>query len=146
MIGAIPSSRDGVAPLQRIFALVVTLASGVWLAVLAASVQAPASRPQATARRVDFQQQIQPILAKRCLECHSADKRKGGLSLASYADALEGGRNGAAIRPGNSTSSLLIHRLSGDVEPQMPKDEDPLSSSELALVRAWIDQGARETA
>jgi hypothetical protein len=28
----------------------------------------------------------------------------------------------------------------------MPKDEDPLTETELALIRRWIDQGARETA
>jgi hypothetical protein len=101
--------------------------------------------PQATAAsgRVDFERQIRPILAEHCLECHSQDKRKGGLSLATYADALDGGRNGPAIRPGNSTRSLLIHRVTGAVEPQMPKDEDPLTAPELALVRRWIDQGAR---
>jgi hypothetical protein len=124
--------------------LALTTASGLWLAVLVASQSTPPST-QMTAPRVDYQRQIRPILGKRCLECHSSDKRKGGLSLATYADALDGGRNGAAIRPGNSASSLLIHRLTGEVEPQMPKDEDPLSGAELALIRQWIDQGARET-
>jgi len=94
---------------------------------------------------VDYQHQIRPIIEKHCLECHSQDKRKGGLSLATYEDALEGGRNGAVIRPGNGAGSLLIHRVRGDVEPQMPKDEDPLSAAQIALLRVWIDQGARLT-
>jgi len=96
-------------------------------------------------RLVDFERQIQPIINDRCLECHSQDKRKGGLSLASYADALDGGRNGPAIRPGSATRSILIHRLTGAVEPQMPKDKDPLTPAEIALIRQWIDQGARRT-
>jgi hypothetical protein len=145
-MGAIPRLRR-VAPVKRSLApLLLTAASGLWFAAIAATAQSPAPRAQPASSRVDFPRQIQPILADRCLECHSSDKRKGGLSLATYADALEGGRNGAAIRPGNSASSLLIHRLRGDVEPQMPKDEEPLSESELALIRLWIDQGARETA
>lgn len=123
----------------------LTTASALWIATLVASSQSAAPRNQPTTTRVDFARQIQPLLAKRCLECHSADKRKGGLSFATYADALEGGRNGAVIRPGNSAASLMVHRLTGEVEPQMPKDEDPLTASELALVRLWIDQGARET-
>ena len=49
--------------------------------------------------RVDFDGQIRPIIESQCLECHSAEKRKGGLSLATYGDALDGGRNGAVIRP-----------------------------------------------
>ena len=85
--------------------------------------------------RVDFAREVQPIIEKRCLECHSAEKRKGGLSLASYADILDGGRNGAAIRPGSSGSSLLVQHILGRVEPQMPKDEDPLAPGEIATER-----------
>ena len=92
---------------------------------------------------VDFERQIRPIIEDRCLECHSQDKRKGGLSLATYADALDGGRNGPAIRPGHSARSILIHRVTGAVEPQMPKDNDPLTPAQVALIRRWIDQGAR---
>ena len=105
-----------------------------------------AAQTASTAPRVDFERQIAPIIKERCLECHSQDKRKGGLSLATYADALDGGRNGPAIRPGNAARSILIHRLTGAVEPQMPKDKDPLTPRELRLVRLWIDQGARRTA
>ena len=113
----------------------------MWVAAVLNARQAPAQR----AALIDFRGQVQPILADRCLECHSQDKRKGGLSLATYADALEGGRNGAVIRPGNADKSLMLHRLTGDVEPQMPKDEEPLGAAEIALIKSWIDQGARET-
>jgi len=95
--------------------------------------------------RINYETQVRPILQERCLECHSQDKRKGGLSLATYEDALEGGRNGAVIRPGNGAGSLLVHRVRGDVEPQMPKDKDPLTTAEIAMLRLWIDQGARLT-
>jgi hypothetical protein len=94
---------------------------------------------------IDYARQVQPIIEASCLECHSQDKRKGGLSLATYADVLEGGRSGAAVRPGNSAGSLLVHRLSGETEPQMPKDELPLDDATVALIRLWIDQGARAT-
>src|SRR3954452_14586876 len=122
-------------------------ALGLWGAAVLNGSQAArsAALPPATVAFVDFEHQIQPIIADHCLECHSQDKRKGGLSLATYGDALEGGRNGPVIRPGNSAHSLLIDRVTGAVEPQMPKDEPPLSTAELALVRAWIDQGARES-
>lgn len=130
---------------------VVAVGAAVWAASLAATTQAPARSPAAARSRpaasplVDFESQVRPVLEKRCLECHSQDKRKGGLSLASWTDALEGGRSGPLIRPGNSRNSLLVHRVTGAVEPQMPKDEDPLTAGELALLRRWIDQGARET-
>jgi hypothetical protein len=49
------------------------------------------------------------------------------------------------VRPGNSAGSLLIHRVTGQTEPQMPKDEVPLDAASIALVRLWIDEGARAT-
>ena len=88
---------------------------------------------------------MRPIIEARCLECHSAEKRKGGLSLATYGDALDGGRNGAVIRPGNSTRKPDRAATPGRVDPQMPKDEDPLPGAEIGLIRRWIDEGARET-
>ena len=118
----------------------------VWIGWMSVPAEMAAKGGQAAPQaKVDFDRQVRPIIEEHCLECHSQDKRKGGLSLATYADALDGGRNGPAIRPGRSTRSLLIHRLSGAVEPQMPKDKDPLPPAQLALLRRWIDQGARPT-
>jgi hypothetical protein len=126
-------------------AAAVGLAAAVWIAATVVAAQGPVARRSARSGFVDYEGAVQPILAKKCLECHSQDKRKGGLSLATYADALEGGRNGPVIRPGNAGGSLMLHRLTGDVEPQMPKDEPPLGDHEIAVIKAWIDQGARET-
>jgi len=94
---------------------------------------------------VDFERQVHPIIEASCSECHSQERRKGGLSLATYSDVLDGGRSGAVVRPGNSAGSLLVHRLMGETEPQMPKDELPLDAASIALIRLWIDQGARAT-
>jgi len=94
---------------------------------------------------VDFNRDIHTILATKCLACHSAEKRSGGLSLATYADVLDGGRSGAVVRPGNSANSLIIQHLTGSVEPQMPFGLPPLSEAEIGTIRAWIDQGARAT-
>ena len=71
----------------------LVLAAGLWLAAVLTAMQ-PAPPRQNQAARIDYQRQVQPIIEKHCLECHSQDKRKGGLSLATYADALDGGRNG----------------------------------------------------
>ncbi len=99
----------------------------------------------AAAARVDFAAQIRPILETNCFECHGGDQRKGGLSLASYDDVLEGGKNGPIVRPGNSRNSLIVHRITGVGGDQMPKDAPPLSAAEIALVARWIDEGARAT-
>ncbi len=125
--------------MDRLSGAIIVLALCGWGGAILAQ-QRPTSQV-----RVDFQKQIQPILAERCLECHSQDKRKGGLSLASYGDLLDGGKDGAVVRPGNAATSLLVHRVTGEIEPQMPKDDVPLGADEVALVRRWIDQGARAT-
>jgi hypothetical protein len=128
----------------------------MWLATALIRAQSPAhpaplrgtAAPEQTptaAGRVDYASQVQPILEEFCADCHDGETRKGGLSLATYADVLEGGRSGAIIRPGASARSLLMERLTGAVEPQMPKDEDPLDAARLAVIRTWIDEGARAT-
>ena len=80
---------------------VCALACGVRPLMTAATKGSPRhGRPHNRAPdRVDFERQVQPIIADHCLECHSQDKRKGGLSLATYADVLEGGRNGPRSGP-----------------------------------------------
>ena len=114
-----------------------------WIAALLVRLHAAGGAQAPASVRVDYTSQVQPILEAYCLECHSTDKRKGGLALASYEDVLEGGRSGPAVRPGNGAGSLLVHRVSAQVEPQMPLDELPLSEAELATLRLWIDEGAR---
>src|SRR5579862_3932742 len=92
---------------------------------------------------VDYDRQVHPILAARCFSCHSQEKRSGGLSLGAYSDALAGGRSGAAVKPGDSTASLMIRRITGQTQPRMPLGGEQLSAPDIAIIRLWIDQGAR---
>ena len=95
---------------------------------------------------VEFDRDVHPILAAKCVACHSQQKRSGGLSLATLQDILNGGRSGAAVRPGHGASSLLVQRVTGDNPGvRMPLGAAPLSGSEVALIRSWIDDGARAT-
>ena len=121
-------------------AAVCLWAGALWVVIHAQ----PQNAPNASAT-VDYQQQVHSVLATRCLSCHSAERRSGGLSLAAYADALEGGRSGAAIMPGDAARSLLMMRITGEVTPQMPLGRPPLPAAEIATIRRWIDEGARET-
>ena len=145
------------------FTLAVCVWAGSLLAVTRAAAPAPAQAPPLPrstpartvptpqpgrvdpAPRVDYERDVKSILDENCLECHSQDKRKGGLSLATYGDLLEGGKDGAIVRPGSSARSMIIDRLTGAVEPQMPKDEAPLDPGQIDVIRRWIEQGARAT-
>ena len=64
--------------LMNRFGLFAAVAVCAWGGALLAQ-----SGPPPAAALVDFRAEIKPILAESCLECHSQDKRKGGLSLAT---------------------------------------------------------------
>src|SRR3954454_20127183 len=92
--------------------------------------------------KVDFQKQIQPLLAEKCQSCHGVEVQQAGLRLDTRQLAMRGGDYGPVILPGNSAGSKLIKRVfNGDGGLQMPPT-GPLSVEEIALLRAWIDQGA----
>jgi hypothetical protein len=116
----------------------------LWLLIgiaLAALAPAPGAPPYQ--HTIDFARDIEPILAKNCYECHDAKKQKAHLRLDSAAAVMRGSENGAVVIPGNSEKSPIVRRLLGlDGEDRMPKDEDPLPAAQIALIRAWIDQGA----
>jgi len=121
---------------------------GITALLLLAVANSPAQNAQVSPAQakpgvVDFDRQIKPILASRCSMCHSEEKRSGGLSLANYSDVLDGGRSGVVVRPGSSAKSLIMARLTGEMEPRMPFGGKPLSDVDLTLVRNWIDEGAR---
>jgi len=127
--------------------IAIGLAASLWVAAAWSGIHAavPQARGGGQPTTIDYQQQVHPIVAAKCLTCHSAERRSGGLSLASHADALQGGRNGTTVRPGDAESSLLMRRMTGEVTPVMPLGLPALSAGEIAVIRAWINEGARET-
>ena len=48
-----------------------------------------------------------------------------------------------AVQPGRPNDSLLIHTITGD-KPRMPKTGAPLTTDQVATLRLWIEQGARD--
>src|SRR5215471_7835743 len=98
--------------------------------------------PPSADRKVDFEKDVQPILAQKCHACHGEEIQQSGLRLDKRQNALRGGDYGPVINPGNSAESKLIRRLvNGDGGLQMPPT-GALSDEEIGILRAWIDQGA----
>lgn len=99
----------------------------------------------AAAEPVDYLRQIKPVLSARCLACHGALKQEGGLRLDTAASILKGGESGPAITHGKSGESLIVERVSEkDPDLRMPPESEgsALKETEIALLKAWIDQGA----
>ena len=108
-----------------------------WL-VVAAAVAAK------SAQAVDFAHEVVPILRKHCGECHTGDARQGGFSLNTREDLLAGGDSGTpGLVPGASATSELVARItSDDPDYRMPSDGEPLPPEAVAVLKAWIDEGA----
>ncbi len=96
---------------------------------------------------VDFLKQMRPLLRARCFPCHGPDAQEGELRLDRRADTFAGGESGETmIVPGNSAESAFYQRIAdlGDGDRMPPEDKGkPLSKQEIALVKLWIDQGAK---
>ena len=89
-----------------------------------------------------FEQNIRPLLAKHCYECHGSEKQKGDLRLDSRAGVLVGGGNGPAVAPGKPDESLLMLAVSHtDEELKMPPKK-PLAERDINLLAKWIASGA----
>ncbi|MEO5803216.1 MAG: PSD1 and planctomycete cytochrome C domain-containing protein [Verrucomicrobiota bacterium] len=99
--------------------------------------------PAALTRKVDFTNEIQPLLAEHCYNCHGPKKQEASLRWDQKSSALKGGESGPAIIPGKSAESLMIQAVAHLREDlKMPKKGEPLSAEQIGLLRAWIDQGA----
>ena len=92
------------------------------------------------AETIDFNRDIRPILSNHCFKCHGPGTQKGGLRLDSRDLAVRK----KAIVPGKIGESLLIQKLTAsDAERMPPKSaSDRLSETQVAKLRAWIEQGA----
>lgn len=91
-------------------------------------------------RGLNFEDDVVPILEVRCFKCHGAETRKGGLDLRRKFTIVKGGDGGAAIQPGKPEESLIIEMIEKKEMP--PKEEDPLDSKQIDVLRRWIAAGA----
>ena len=100
--------------------------------------------------QLDFNQDVQPILASNCFSCHGPDPemRKAGLRLDLEESAFRK-RPGKpdAIVPGHPESSELIKRIESKdphyLMPQSPQGEaKPMKPEDIAVLREWIAEGA----
>lgn len=93
----------------------------------------------------DFQKDVVPILQSRCVECHGADKQKGKLRLDTLELALKGGKGGPALKAGSAAESELFKRVSlpKDDDDRMPSEGDPLTAEQIAVLKEWLNDGAK---
>ena len=59
-----------------------------------------------------FENEIRPLLAESCYDCHGPQKQKHGLRVDNLPYLLQGGESGAAVVPGKPEESILLDYLS----------------------------------
>jgi Planctomycete cytochrome C/WD domain, G-beta repeat len=116
-----------------------------WSISIAATLALLAARAPLLAGPPSFSKEIKPFLARYCLECHSADKMKGGLSVESFASLMLGSDSGPVLIPGKPDESRLLIQVEGKMKPAMPpkKARQP-GRDKISVLRAWIAAGAKE--
>jgi hypothetical protein len=103
--------------------------------------------PPAPKLEVTYAADIKPIFDNSCIKCHGEDKQKAALRLDSREAILQGSEDGPVFEVGKSAKSVLVANVArlGDPDDWMPPIDKgkPLTTEEVALIRAWIDQGAK---
>ncbi len=93
---------------------------------------------------VDFAKEIWPIFESKCAFCHSGNVKEGQYDMGTPDALIKGGKRGVAVVPGKPEESHVYTLSARKKKPFMPlKSEEPFTPQELALVKLWIDQGAK---
>ena len=100
-----------------------------------------------TSRATVYDAMVVPVLQKKCITCHRAEKIKGGLRMDQYELILKGGKGGEVLIPGDPENSVMIQRMLLDMNDDKhmpPKGKAQLSDQEIDLIHWWIQNGARK--
>lgn len=103
----------------------------------------------AAADHISFNEDVQPIIEMRCLECHQPGGpgyEANGLDMRTYQSLMEGTRHGPVVVPGNAFASTLnaLVEWRAPVEIRMPHNKKKLTRCEIDIFRRWVNQGAYE--
>ncbi len=110
--------------------------------LVSASISSPA------AAEVSFNNDIRPLFSNTCFFCHGPDEeeRKAGLRLDTFEGATADNDGVIGIVPGDPDASEIFYRIISDDEDEVmppPKHGEPFTPEQVALVRRWIEEGAK---
>ena len=108
-------------------------------------------------RQTSYSADVQPILDKYCLECHSGageGEAASGYAVDDYDAVMKGTKFGPVVVPGSAMSSslYLVVAMKTDPKIHMPPHHDDslaegrgfaLSEQNIQIIGTWIDQGAK---
>ena len=103
----------------------------------------------AAEKKLNFNQDVRPILSDRCFHCHGPDshdrKKKLRLDVSGGEDGAYRIRKGkAGIKPGSPAESSVWQRIitddEDDVMPPSDSHKKPLNAKEKAIIKRWIEE------
>jgi WD40 repeat protein len=112
----------------------------------ASAADKPAEKDAAPAE-VSFYKDVRPIFQQHCNGCHQPAKPSGGLVMTARAELLKKGESDkAAVMPGQPDASNLLAQIlpHEGKKPLMPRNQEPLPDRDVALIKKWISQGAKD--
>jgi hypothetical protein len=99
--------------------------------------------------QVSYSADVRPILDANCLVCHQtggAGMEASGFSMMTYDELMKGTQFGPMVIAGDSEGSNMIVLMEGRADPSISMPHGamkPVSKADIATIRAWIDQGAK---
>ena len=104
----------------------------------------------ALAVELDYYRDIYPFLKANCISCHNKTTAKADLNMETPELMIKGGESGPSIVPGKSAESLVVAASQHKKDMEMPPPNNKsgaqsLSPAEVALLKQWIDQGAKSS-
>jgi mono/diheme cytochrome c family protein len=99
-----------------------------------------------SAAPVEYHTDIAPLLRDYCAGCHNAGDYEGGFSVETFAALMEGGEteDKTILVPGKPDESYLLQTVLKTAKPAMPPKKEPQpTAAEVALLKRWIEEGAK---
>ena len=110
----------------------------------------PATTPPPIPKDLEYNKNILPILEARCWDCHGKGVAKGGVAFDHVAELISKeaplkGKRSAIILVGKPESSSMVTALKKSISSKghMPPKGARLTAEQIALIEAWIQQGAK---
>ncbi len=102
------------------------------------------------AAELDYFRDVYPFLKTNCISCHNKTTTKADLNMETPEMMKKGGESGPSIVPGRSAESLVVQASLHQHDMEMPPGNNKsgavnLKPAEIALLKLWIDQGAKSS-
>ena len=129
---------------------VVRLVGLLSLAALASflGAQTPATKKdEKLPDKISYYRDVRPIFQQNCQGCHQPAKAQGGYVMTNFGDLFKkSDKDRAGIVAGQPEKSAVFQQIipQNGKPPEMPRNKDPLTGHDVAVIKRWIEQGAAD--